>query len=161
MSITYPPETTNGVVTSWIPLTTGWTDVPACSSRYVIYKYEPILGTQTISHQSTILNKSTFSNQSNISNQPTSSYLGAESTSAYVAYDPLQNMSINSHERCLPSDILNWRTQFFYDEYGEWQQDESLRTKISLLSLMCPNSWSTVATFIKLGISTQVMCCPP
>lgn len=35
---TYPPETTDGVVTSWIPLTTGWINPSDCSSVFVIYK---------------------------------------------------------------------------------------------------------------------------
>ena len=36
-----------------------------------------------------------------------------------------------------------------------------LETAVSLLPMTCPEMWSTVATFLKLGVSTQAMCCPP
>lgn len=143
MSTTYPLETTNGTVTSWMPLTTGWPYVPACKSRYVIYEYEPITRGQDISDKSTI------------------SYSRVETSSVYVAYHPFWRTLNNTHEQCLPDAVVIWRSQFFFDTNGEWQQDKSLLIKMSLAPLTCSNFWSTVATFIKSDISTQVMCCPP
>jgi hypothetical protein len=36
MSILYPAETNNGVVTSWIPLTTAWASVSGCSNSLML-----------------------------------------------------------------------------------------------------------------------------
>lgn len=36
MAEPYPAETNDGVVTSWIPLTTEWTSVKGCSDSYML-----------------------------------------------------------------------------------------------------------------------------
>ena len=140
MTSTYPPETTNGVVTSWIPLTTGWTDISGCSSRYIVFKYETSTSIQIISNKSIITDFRT------------------EIISAFVAYYSLWGTLINIFEQCLLSEVMTWRSQLSYDS-GTWLELNRL-PKISLLPLTCPDAWSTVATFIRLSISTQVMRCP-
>lgn len=141
MSITYPPETVNGVVTSWIPLTTGWTDIPDCHNRYVVYSYKRPAMPELVS------DKSIFTS------------FRTETYSAFVAYDPFWGMYVDKYQQCLPSEVQIWRSQISFFDGGWLELSDS--TKMSLLPLTCPDAWSTVATFIKLDISTQVMCCPP
>lgn len=136
--MTYPPETKNGVVTSWIPFTTGWSDVLGCQTQYILYKGLTYEDTQVSS------------------DKPTAKWVV---TNEFVAYDPLW-ATIYSVTQCLPSEVVTWRSQFYYDQGGILRQAEP-ETKSSLLPLICPDAWSTVATFIKSVISTQVMCCSP
>lgn len=142
MSTTYPPETVNDVVTSWIPFTTGWADIPYCHSHFILYKGRAFRTGITSNHPIYYLDVT---------------------YSAYIAYDPLWGMTmIYPRVQCLPKEVITWRSQLYYGEDGDWGQHVKLvGPSMSLLPLICPDAWSTVATFIKLSISTQVMCCPP
>jgi hypothetical protein len=161
MSATYPAETNNNVITSWIPLTTGWTSVEGCDkkfSRSPIYKVLRLFpgGTTTASREDTKIN--------------------------YLAFDPGYGIWVRGNSnKCLPNEVTSWKNQttrtVFEDvvisqttiqgaaliDRTTFIQEEGLtkmRTVLSLLPLRCPNEWSTVATFVKSGISTEAMCCP-
>lgn len=136
MSTTYPLETNNGVATSWIPLTTGWSASSDCGfSCYLLYRSisDNLLSSQV--------------------------YLA----SAFVTFDPLEGLAGPGRPPCLPSEISIWKTQF--TTYYDWQDTTprfgSPDKIISIMPLRCPDAWSTVATFVKSGSSIQAMCCPP
>lgn len=139
MSTTYPPETSNGVVTSWIPLTTGWIDDPGCSSRYFL-------------RETTAFSMAIFSSANS-----TVQELERETTSRLIAFDPGYEISVMPEIPCLPSEVpISW-------SQGRLDISDSNTngsTSLSLLPLKCPDRWSTVATFVRSSISTQVMCCP-
>lgn len=65
-----------------------------------------------------------------------------------VAFDPDYPVPLS---KCQPDEVTAW-----------WNQEmvELASTKTSLLPLTCPDAWSTVATYVRSTISTQVMCCP-
>lgn len=133
---TYPPETTNDVVTSWIPLTTGWVYEPHCSSVYVRYKTK----------------REPFSSAGSITTTERT-----KSRSSFVAFDPLLGLSVvDIPITCLPREVTISQTQ----PQQNLGIDQSLYTTTSLLPLKCPAAWTTVGTFVKSSISTQVMCCP-
>lgn len=138
MSVTYPPETNNGLVTSWIPLTTGWSDLDHCSSAYVLYTST---SGQFVAAENGILFQTT-------------------TISDFVAFDYFWGIAYSSEPRCVPKEVTSWRSQF--SPYGSESDRRTLTGPIlSLMPLRCPDAWSTVATFIKSSISTQAMCCPP
>ena len=144
MSITYPPETNNGVITSWIPLTTGWTDTTACNARYILYN------ARTTEYTTFIIDKSAIESSSDVT------------LATFVAYDPSWGIWVDPAVQCMPSEAISSRYPFpfYHDRDWHWRQQGNPETKISLLPLICPDPWSTVATFVKSVISTQVMCCP-
>ena len=139
MSVTYPPETSNGVVTSWIPLTTGWIYDLSCG-LYCLYKAIG-LSQESFSSAHSIITKERL-----------------ETISTFVAFDPrLGDLVIP----CLPREVTTWMNQ---NPRGNivipGPAMSYTLTIMSLLPLRCPDAWSTVATFVKSSISTQVMCCP-
>ena len=135
MSTTYPPETNNGKVTAWIPLTTGWTEVSRCSFRYMRYII-PI----TTQEARIISDKSIFTDFTT-------------KITAFVAYDPVWGVKRPDFPLCVPDEITSWH-------HGYRNNISDGPHLISLLPLRCPDAWWTVATFVKSGISTQAMCCP-
>lgn len=82
--------------------------------------------------------------------------------SRFVAFDALWGIAVRMGNVCLPNEFTIWQTQFYSGNYivDEYSTGNSL-TLTSLLPLSCPDAWSTVATFVRSSISTQVMCCPP
>lgn len=136
MSTSYPPETSNGVVTSWIPLTTGWVDDSGCSSRYFV-------------RETTSFSMGSFSSAAS-----TVQRLKRETTSRFIAFDPGYEISIMPQYPYLPSEVMRTKRQLDIPK-----SDTNGSTLMSLLPLKCPDKWSTVATFIRSSISTQVMCC--
>ena len=137
MSTNYPPETNNDLVTSWLPLTTGWSvyDQPRCSSFYVLYLQGESEGVR---------------NPKGLV------------TSRFVAFDPLWEIAqdfeppLDQYPPCVPHEVATSMKQY-------WTPLASVdrRAQTSLLPLRCPDAWSTVATYVRSSISTQVMCCPP
>lgn len=143
MSATYPPEINNSVTTSWIPLTTGWTEISECTSLYIRY--------QLPSYVTSWLDPDKNSFADLLTTVP-----------SFVAYDPLLGI-LDPHvlapydPRCLPDQVTIWNKN--HNKEDEVLGIRSIVT--SLLPLRCPDAWQTVTTFVKSSISTQAMCCPP
>ncbi|OMP83029.1 hypothetical protein BK809_0001221 [Diplodia seriata] len=107
------PETNDGEVTSWIPLTAAFTPTEGCESAFRL-------------------------------NGP-----------SLVAFDPGYGLDIDQRVKCAPSAVTTWWEQ------GRLGVGPSEHTAVSIQPLTCPHEWSTVASSIKDGSSTQAMCCPP
>lgn len=98
-----------------------------------------------------------------------------------VAFDPDYGQSVDPGVRCHPDQVItlwNHAQTWDYDialaagglphfpkpnngTRHEMVYDTTIITALSLQPVMCPNAWSTVATFVVSSVSTQVMCCPP
>lgn len=131
------------LITSWIPLTTGWTEVSGCSSKYLVYtEYDDSsLASESCSLEVSVLPK-------------------IETFSTFVAYDAFWGLSVGYQDLqpCLPRQITTWINQDTEEDIDLFSTN--FFTFTSILPLRCPDGWSTVATFVKSSISTQVMCCP-
>lgn len=131
-----PLETNQGIVTSWLPLTTGWSAPPSCSSLFILepgwlYDYGD--------------------------NEP-------PTATGLLAWDPGYGILVEPAVRCHPDEVSSSWDLYKYKRGLHKEATnfaEATMTKLSLLPLTCPDAWSTVATFVKSGIGTQAMCCPP
>jgi hypothetical protein len=70
-----------------------------------------------------------------------------------VAFDPGYGYFAGGTLRCLPPAETTWHEQDHTNPDGH--------TSLSIQPLVCPESWSTVATETRSSISTLIMCCPP
>ena len=82
--------------------------------------------------------------------------LGDRLDAKLVAFDPYYPTTLILPYPCQPDEVMAWWTQADLLR----MKDGVVRTVTSLLPLTCPDAWSTVATFVKSGVSTQAMCCP-
>ena len=145
MSTTYPPETNDNRVTSWLPLTTSWVDFSDCNGLYILY--------DSVGFASAITSTRTLSN-SKILYDP-----DLETQTRFRICDPLLATAFIPGSACLPREVITWHAQFSENASFYSVKTPKNDTVFSLLPLICPNSWSTVATFIKSSISIQIMCC--
>ena len=156
----HPLETNNGVVTSWLPLTTVWPLLQGCSTLYMLDEERM--------------------DENAVPKTATSRTATSRSAVSLVAFVPDYPESLYSgNTRCLPDEVTaswNHAKSWAYgitlaqnvgpritnDKDSVYTQlTTSLATAVSLLPVTCPDGWSTVATFVKLSVSTQAKCCPP
>jgi hypothetical protein len=71
-----------------------------------------------------------------------------------VAFDPGYGIDIDENVKCVPSAVTTWWEQA---RLGVGGDDH---TALSIQPLICPDLWTTVATYVKDTFTTQIMCCP-
>lgn len=71
-----------------------------------------------------------------------------------VAFDPSWGLDIRPQDVCQPRAVTTWWNQ------GNLGTGGNDRTAVSLGPLLCPQGFSTVASWASDSSSTQAMCCP-